>query len=363
MGVAGADERIWALGLRNPYRFSFDRSTGDLWIADVGQNAVEEIDLQPSSSAGGENYGWDCYEGSQSFEATSCPPAGTLTFPVMEYGHDLGLPFYAVIGGYRYRGPEPSLAGLYFFGDNGGLLFTGTEVSPGVFQRDIVSIATDLGSIDNVSGFGEDAAGNVYLVDLFDGELFRLVAGVTAGCPTTPNPACREDALQVVVARDLEAPSDPNLSGPRAKLRFRWVRGGSQGSPVSQLDFGNPTTGDDVYLCGYQDGVLTSSLRAPGGGAAWKTLGSRGYRYADKTLAQDGLQRLVLLGGPAGRARIVVAAKGSALPLPAFPFSGSSWVYQVHSDGSAQCWAGSLGPPDVLKNLDKGVFRARRQGP
>jgi glucose/arabinose dehydrogenase len=95
--TAGFRPEIWALGLRNPFRFSFDRGSGDLFIADVGQSNREEIDYQPANNQAGRNYGWDCYEGSNPFELTGCGPAGTFTFPVWEYSHTLGC---SATGGY-----------------------------------------------------------------------------------------------------------------------------------------------------------------------------------------------------------------------------------------------------------------------
>ena len=108
---------IWSYGLRNPWRFSFDRTSGDLWIADVGQGAFEEVDLQVSSSLGGENYGWRCYEGNSPYNTSGCPPLQDLVFPVYEYAHD-ATACWSVTGGYVYRGAKyPGLAGMYFFAD------------------------------------------------------------------------------------------------------------------------------------------------------------------------------------------------------------------------------------------------------
>jgi glucose/arabinose dehydrogenase len=118
----GLDE-IWAYGLRNPWRPSFDHVTGDLIIADVGQGAIEEVDFQPSTSDGGENYGWRCYEGSNFFTESATTPCGTCiapacpkVFPAYQYDHTLGR--CAITGGYVYRGCAiPDLQGQYFFGD------------------------------------------------------------------------------------------------------------------------------------------------------------------------------------------------------------------------------------------------------
>ncbi|GGG06310.1 hypothetical protein GCM10011344_03490 [Dokdonia pacifica] len=106
---------IWDLGLRNPFRFSFDDETGAMWIGDVGQNAVEEIDR---GTGGGHNYGWRCYEGNSPFNTSGCPNQNELTFPVVQYTHDNSCGFFSIVGGYVYRGTEfPTMQGLYFFSD------------------------------------------------------------------------------------------------------------------------------------------------------------------------------------------------------------------------------------------------------
>lgn len=106
---------IWDLGLRNPFRFSFDDETGAMWIGDVGQNAVEEINR---GTGGGHNYGWRCYEGSSPFNTSGCPDDSELTFPVAEYSHDTSCNFFSIVGGYVYRGAQfPTMQGLYFFSD------------------------------------------------------------------------------------------------------------------------------------------------------------------------------------------------------------------------------------------------------
>jgi len=114
VGNGSVLDEIWALGLRNPWRMAFDPATGDLFIADVGQNAREEVNFQPASSAGGENYGWDIMEGSQCSGGGNCNQAG-LTLPVAEYDHGLGC---SITGGEVYRGSAyPNMVGLYFYGD------------------------------------------------------------------------------------------------------------------------------------------------------------------------------------------------------------------------------------------------------
>lgn len=171
-GDAGAPE-VWAYGLRNPWRFSFDRETGDLWIADVGQNAYEEVNLQPADSPGGEHYGWDLMEGLHCFEEDACEAeaeAQDLTLPVVEYGHDLGN---SVTGGFVYRGDaNPVLRGVYLFADFGsGLVWGLGRDADGDWAR-----VTPIESGLNISSFGEDASGELY-VTAFDGTLYRMTDG------------------------------------------------------------------------------------------------------------------------------------------------------------------------------------------
>jgi glucose/arabinose dehydrogenase len=172
-------DEIWAKGVRNPWRYSFDRQTGDMYIADVGQNTWEEIDFQSASSAGGENYGWRLMEGAHCYDPpTNCDPGG-LTYPIYEYSHG-GTPFRcSITGGYVYRGSAiPGLPGTYFFADycsdqiwsfryDGSNLteFTDrtSELDPGGGQ-----------SIDDISSFGEDFYGELYIVDL-GGEVYKII--------------------------------------------------------------------------------------------------------------------------------------------------------------------------------------------
>ena len=159
VGNPSVRPEIWAFGLRNPWRNSFDRGGNrDLYIADVGQGAWEEVNRQPAGSAGGQNYGWPIMEGMHCREpAVNCDPMGQLTLPIGEYGHDLGI---SVTGGYVYRGSTyPIMQGRYIFADFGsGRIWTLHEVSPGVWAR-VERLDSDL----TISSFGEDEAGEVYL--------------------------------------------------------------------------------------------------------------------------------------------------------------------------------------------------------
>jgi glucose/arabinose dehydrogenase len=161
---------IWALGLRNPWRFSFDRTTGHLYIGDVGQNLYEEISFQAGTSSGGENYGWDVMEGSHCFEPSEgCDTTGLIP-PVAEYDHSFGC---SVTGGYVYRGDHyPELRGTYFYGDFcSGNLWGLRRGSDGAWQNELL-----LQSGLSISSFGEDAAGELYVLDYRDGTVYRLVS-------------------------------------------------------------------------------------------------------------------------------------------------------------------------------------------
>lgn len=170
---------IWALGLRNPWRFSFDRQTGDLYIADVGQDFFEEIDFQNAGSAGGQNYGWRLMEGLHCYNPPSCDPTG-LTTPIIEYDHSVGC---AVMGGYVYRGSKfPSMQGLYFYGDfcSGRIWSLGPQ--DGSWQTTL-----RLESGLQISAFGEDETGELYVADYEAGEIHAL-SDASASPTPTPSP-------------------------------------------------------------------------------------------------------------------------------------------------------------------------------
>jgi hypothetical protein len=171
-------DEIWALGLRNPWRWSFDRLTGDMYIGDVGQDQREEIDFQSAASTGGENYGWRCMEGFRCTGLTGCTCNDPgLTLPIYEYTHSVGC---AVMGGYVYRGNAvPDLQGTYFFADYcsnkiWSFRYDGTTVTD--FMDRTAELAPGGGlSISSIVSFGEDAWGEMYICDSSGGELFKIV--------------------------------------------------------------------------------------------------------------------------------------------------------------------------------------------
>lgn len=163
---------IWAYGLRNPWRFSFDRQTGDLFIADVGQNNYEELDFQAAASQGGENYGWNITEGKHCFATATCDLT-KLTLPIFEYDHQLGC---SITGGFVYRGSDhANLQGIYLFGDAcSGRVWGLRQTATGWENQQLTQTNYF------ISTFGEDEAGQVYVADHRSGTLYRIGSKPTA---------------------------------------------------------------------------------------------------------------------------------------------------------------------------------------
>ncbi|HXH18525.1 MAG TPA: PQQ-dependent sugar dehydrogenase [Chitinophagales bacterium] len=178
-GFASVRNEIWALGLRNPWRFSFDRLTGDLWTADVGQNAWEEVDFQPAASNGGENYGWRCYEGNNFYSSSGFGCNTSYTFPVHEYAHSGGR--CSVTGGYVYRGCSyPVLFGHYVFCDYCTGEFWTIYNNGGSWQ-----VTTQLNSANfRFSSFGEDMNSELYVTGLDNGVIYKITETTQATLPT-----------------------------------------------------------------------------------------------------------------------------------------------------------------------------------
>lgn len=207
VGNAQVDEMIWALGLRNPFRFSFDRLTGELWIADVGQEGVEEILVEPGRFGGGRNYGWDVMEGTlcNPNDPASSPPCNDPVFspPLYEYDHSQGD--CSVTGGYAYRGAIPEIFGKYLFGDYcSGRMWT--------LERDPL-VVTDLQlPIPGLVGFGEDGFGELVAISL-GGSIHRILS-------TDPD----ADGDIAPDAADC-APADPSLWSVPGETRSLTVDG------------------------------------------------------------------------------------------------------------------------------------------
>ncbi len=230
--TSGALPEIWALGLRNPWRFSFDRLTGDLYIADVGQNLYEEVDFQPASSPGGENYGWNIMEASHCFLNPSCDTTG-LVLPVAEYDHSLGD--CSVTGGMVYRGLKyPGMLGGYLYGDYCSGRIRGLKKDSSVFLNTVL-----LDTAFAITTFGEDETGEVYLADYSSGDIYRVVDKVS-GIPVP--------AGQIVLS--FPAADSPVVSADPAQLNpFGFGPVVSGGSTLHvQVATGQFSGAVDIYL-------------------------------------------------------------------------------------------------------------------
>lgn len=189
-GVDGADE-IWAYGLRNAWKFSFDLTTGNAMIADVGQEIIEEINKMPITQAG-LNYGWRCYEGNNTYNTAGCPAQSTMTFPIAVYDHSGNK--CSITGGYVYRGSQyPALQGKYFFAD-----YCSTQI--GILDNSNTITWTSPYTGNNFSTFGQDAQKELYVAAVNSGKIFKITTG-TLGTEENnnlgkinvyPNPAHKE---------------------------------------------------------------------------------------------------------------------------------------------------------------------------
>lgn len=209
--IPGRDE-IWNIGLRNPWRNSFDRATGDFYIGDVGQNSIEEIDFQPGGLSGTpvRNYGWRCMEGLSCTGLTGCTCNGAdLTLPISQYTHSGGR--CSITGGYVYRGCAiPELNGVYFFADYCtaeifSFTYSGSGSAPTPTNR-TAELAPGGGlAINTITSFGEDALGELYICDQ-GGEVFKIVSA--ASLLTDCNGNGRQDACDIASGSSLDTNSN-----------------------------------------------------------------------------------------------------------------------------------------------------------
>ncbi|CAD7816582.1 Quinoprotein glucose dehydrogenase B [Chryseobacterium aquaeductus] len=186
-GIDGADE-VWSYGLRNAWKFSFDRTVGNVMIADVGQNAIEEINNMPVATAG-LNYGWRCYEGNNAYNTAGCAPSSSMTFPVSVYDHSGGK--CSVTGGYVYRGTvSPGLQGKYFFAD-----FCSQQIGTLDLASNVITW-TPAFTNNSFSTFGEDNQKELYVAAINNGTIYKITSSTLGVQDSTfkefrihPNPA------------------------------------------------------------------------------------------------------------------------------------------------------------------------------
>jgi len=211
--MAGNDE-IWALGLRNPWKWSFNRLTGDLWIADVGQGEYEEVNRIFAPLSPGLNFGWRCYEGNNAYNTSGCLAASNYTFPLEDYTQT-STGGCAVTGGYYYTGSMyPNFLGKYIFGDYClGKIFTMNDSGT-------VTISPSIPGLGSVTTFGEDINGELYVANASTGTIFRIVDtslglanAAENGFSLFPNPARSEVFIRNTSNRSLSKFSLYDLSG------------------------------------------------------------------------------------------------------------------------------------------------------
>ncbi len=244
-GVDGADE-IWAYGLRNAWKFSFDLTTGNAMIADVGQGAIEEINKMPIAQAG-LNYGWRCYEGNNAYNTTGCAAQSTMTFPIAVYDHSGGK--CSITGGYVYRGTQyPTLQGKYFFAD-----YCSTQI--GILDSNNTITWTTPYSGNNFSTFGQDYQKELYVAAVNSGKIFKITTGTLATQENTlgtikvyPNPASKEIFIEGI--KDEKATLEIINSEGRKVLTADKISNGT-GINISGIPAG-------VYFINLKSGTLKS---------------------------------------------------------------------------------------------------------
>ncbi len=221
---------IWALGLRNPWRFSFDRLTGDMWIGDVGQGEWEEIDFQDASSTGGENYGWRCYEGDNPYNTVGCGNASDYTAPATAYNHN-GFTHCSVTGGHVYRGAEyEDMQGFYFYADYCSGQMWATQKTGSTFTN------YEVGNFNgfDISTFGEGNDGNLYAATLGTGRIYKLTSAACAGFSFSSS------ETDETCSGDNDGTIDLTVENGTMPYAFEWSNGMTT-EDIENIDAGNYT--------------------------------------------------------------------------------------------------------------------------
>ncbi|AYZ11466.1 T9SS C-terminal target domain-containing protein [Chryseobacterium arthrosphaerae] len=240
-GVDGADE-IWAYGLRNAWKYSFDLTTGNAMIADVGQENIEEINKMPITQAG-INYGWRCYEGNNAYNTAGCPAQSTMTFPIAVYDHSGNK--CSITGGYVYRGTQyPALQGKYFFAD-----YCSTQI--GILDSNNTITWTSAYSGNNFSTFGQDSQKELYVAAVNSGKIFKITTGTLstkendplATMKIYPNPASKEIFIEGI--------KDKKITAEIISAEGRKV-----------LETGQVTSGKSIDISGIAAGVYFINVKS-----------------------------------------------------------------------------------------------------
>ena len=249
-----ARPEIWTYGMRNPWRFSFDRLNGDLWIADVGQNQWEEVDYQPNGTGAGDNYGWRCWEATHATGLSLCTGVPNQHPPIYEYSHSVG---YSITGGYVYRGAQyANMYGHYFFSDYGVSLIQSLHDSTNGFVH--YNLANFLSGNGSPSTFGEDMLGELYIANINSGVIYRIGE-------TTCKPVAFISAKDTMNVCD----SVVTLSTPPGdSLLYNWTDGNGGGISVAHSVTVNQNgwyhlTVYNTQFCSNSDSVYVNLLGPP----------------------------------------------------------------------------------------------------
>jgi glucose/arabinose dehydrogenase len=375
LGTAGARPEIWDYGFRNPWRFGFDRLTRDLLIGDVGQNLWEEVDFEPAG-AGGRNYGWRRMEGFHCYNPSTSCYDNSLTLPILEYGH---TPECSVTGGYRYRGAlYPQLYGVYLYSDySSGKIWGASPDNAGNWST---SFLLDSGL--NVSSFGEDEAGEIYVVGL-GGSVSRVLSTPDYAVPTV-------SALSPGAAVAGDGPLTLTVTGtgfaPGSVVRWNGSSRATTYVSMTRLTAAISATA----LSSPADAAVSVFNPAPGGGASSSLAfhvttkfldvpyGYWARRHID-AVANAGVSsgcgsRLFCPETPISRAQMAVfllrAKEGASYVPPAptgtiftdVPMSAfaAAWIEQLAARGiSAGCGAGAYCPGAAATRAQTAVFLLR----
>jgi glucose/arabinose dehydrogenase len=304
-------KEIWAYGLRNPWRFSFDRMTGDLYMGDVGQNIEEEVDYQPSSSAGGQNYGWRIREGNLCYNPSSnCVNPPNYAPPVTTYDHGTNDSYgCALIGGYVYRGTaSPALKGVYFYGDLcSGKVLDLTKNPNNTWSNNIIAFTHF-----NISSFGQDEQGELYVIDYSAGNIYKLYSLVPgAATLVTPSGDIGTNYNPTYTWNQVDGATWYLLqvNGPSGNLIYQWYTSAQANC--------NGTT------CS-----VTPSTTLAGGAQTWWVLT---YNSAGDGVWSDGMNFSTTLPPPPGPATLVSPSGDIGTNYnPTYKWnevSGSTWYY------------------------------------
>lgn len=367
VGVTGDDE-IWAYGLRNPWRCAFDAESGDLWIADVGQNAREEVNYQSAGAAGGRNYGWKCMEANNCYSSSGGCSCGSSSYtdPVFDYAHN-SAGGYSVTGGEVYRGcAMPGEAGTYFCADyvigniwkmvpNGSGGFTTTNI------RSQLSPSIEGTTISSISNFGTDFYGEVYIASHSTGRIFKIISDAEGEIDCNFEPPVNDDCSGAIAVSDgttafttidaadsgYDVPLTCSITGGPALLADTWYSYTASCTGMATIS-----------TCGSSDFNDRFAIYSVAGGCPDST--SSVYACADDTCGTSAFVEFLAIEGQTFKIRIgsVDGSTGSgSMLIGCVPFGGGGCDEDLNGDGEVDgadlgLMLAGWGTPDADLNGD-----------